>query len=1598
MTQVNIFACVVRVKRSFLCESTPPRFTKKTRHYPLVTCILVNSLFHFNITAYSVIDNLYLLFTCLRSSYLSRITLNCVVDLWLLTMNIHVTAHAFRSPTAFERSKQQLPLPEHAQPELEIPAINGAVSVPTPHPPSPPLSGDESDIMKTLPIKDEETVPSPPTLYTPPSTVFPLIVPVSPAVEIPAPTQAPSVLVDDLSDKGKQKDPYVEALSPKEAGLESPACETELEERLNEWELVDKDEAAVVIANDTTPLIGADHEIELGDKGITIPDSQESDVPPPPAVAHSIEEVESEILAPVVHVDAAIQASESPALDAQIPLLEPRRLEEEEAPAHIATERTDVVAEPADLSITLQTNIEVIPTESMPLVDETIEGEPKTDTHADVDSVEETVIEQLKREEDIEHQVQEAKAPVLEEVPLTESIIEEPAIDSPVAPVDLGIAIDTIDRDITAPEAVGETTLEEPKADIPITHVAPEQDVQDLAPYVEPEVATELLAEPTSIEPEVATELSTEPTSIEPEVVTELSTKPISIEPDVVTELLTEPTSIEPEVVTELLTEPTSIEPEEATELLTEPIPIEPEEATELLIEPTPIKPEEATELLIEPAPIKPEEATEFLAEPAPIEPGKLELEGLIVTETQEALVVEVEPSEAAQGSDDDFNRVPSVSPRIPTPQLAEKSLDWDTLVDEICKEHNSDLKEEIAAVPVPENAVEVPGPSTLPEEPAPVLFTPQVPPISYDTPPVEVQYIPPPPPPPIPPRRIEDEERQPEEKTPDNIIDVSEPAQSTVPDVIVASSPPELASLLTAEVKPRMHSRTPSLISRPSLADIREEVGNEDAESPVAALPRQEPVLTEVVHPVDLAKPVAPEVTSVRKMEDEMNQSEKLENKGKSIASNSDSEDGVWVRKHKETDIIPSQDSVPLSQPESPGPVSSTETPHEVDEKPRTDAPSVKEKTGLRKLARTFSFGGSKSPISEMRPGTSHSTAVSIASVDHDRRSVAESTASTRNKFMKPRKLFGLGKDKDKKEQVERPSTATSVRSVTTSPATETPPSPKLERRNTRDLMKLAIGRAKKKEAEGSPSSPVDSSKKMSMSNAVNLMMMKKKAQEEKVRQAEAQQAAATSAPPSPEAPEVKESMSPPQTPSAAEASTEASPPPTPKRRNTLNSAVNLMMRRRATEEKESDIPTSVTPIDGSAIVSDDQATPAPIETQAEATAPKMKRRGSLSMNKAVDLMMLRKKVKEDKEEDDKVNASAVDSTGGNAAIDSDVPAEVSPPPTPSRRVTMNKAMDLMMLRKGKDKQKEEGDKVDSSAVDSTGGNVAVDTDVPAEVSPPPTPSKRITMNKAMDLMMLRKGKDKEKEKEGDDSSSSRDADSTATPKKDKRITVGGIFGRKKSSQNSPTIGSSNTRPATPSSSADHGVALASPLPDSENPIVAQTATVEASKHSRAPSIYSVDQRPGTSSSMKKFGAMFKKRTPSIYSKEVPDSPNPFNAPGSPFPTANGIDRSPVTSETDEDPKKSKLSRRWSVALGAKTKPPGRLSSSGEPSAIRPPTSSSIHVNPVSPPAGSKIPVATVPVTTSGTVPETPPAASPARPKLAAKAKTFMAFNRKKN
>ena len=1346
---------------------------------------------------------------------------------------LYATARTFRSPTAFERSKQQQPLPEHSQSELGIPATNGVVSVPTPHPPSPPLSGDESDIVKTLPLRDVEPVSSLPVLHTPPSNEFPLVVPVSPAVfqssvpvEIPAPVQAPSVTTDDVSDKGKQK---TEGFSPEEGGLESTVCETKQEEQLHEWELVDKDEAETVTANDTTPSIGAVYEIELGDKGIIIPDIQEADVLSSPTVAHSVGGAESEILPPATSVDIAIQAPEPPKLVTQTLPLEPRRLEEEEAPAHPATEI-------ADVSIALETNVEVVPTELMPMVDRTIKGEPTADVHAELDSVEEIITEQPKREEDTEHQVQEAVAPVLEEVTLIvedETVVGESAIDSPVALVDPEIAISS---EITTPEAVRETDLEEPKADIPPEQVVREQDAQDLTPNVESEEATEILTESISIEP------------------------------------------------------------------------------------------------------------------------SKLEQEELAATENQsdaqlegEVSAIETQPSDATQVSDDDFNRVPSVSPRIPTPQLPEKSLDWDTLVEKICKENDSDFKGEITAVPIPENVVEASGPSTLLEEQAPVLSTPQVSPISYNefaTPSPEVQYIPPPP---IPPRRIEEEEKQPE--TPEIIVDVPEPAQSSVPDIV--SPIPGPASLLAEEVHIRTHSYSPSLISRPSLADIREEVGNEDAESPVTAPPRQEPILVEVMHPVDLTKPSEP--ISVRKIEDEManpEQPEKLEDKGKGIATDSDSED-LWVPKHRETDPVPPQGSVPLSEPESAGPISSTETPHEAEERPKTGAPSTKEKTGLRKLARTFSFGGSKSPISEMRPGTSHSAAVSIGSVDHDRRSVAESTASTRNKFMKTKKLFtlGLAKDKEKKEnaQLERPSTADkapSVKSAATSPTAETPPSPKLERRNTRDLMKLAIGRSKKKETESAPSSPVEGSKKSSMSNAVNLIMLKKKAQEEKVRQAEAQQAAAVaaaakSAPSPAEVPEVKESMSPPQTPAAAEPITEVSPPPTPTKRRTLNSAVNLMMRRKAKEEKESDKPASVTPVDGPAIVSDDQATPAPIETPVEATTPTIKRRGSLSMNKAVDLMMLRKKVKEDKEEDDKVNASAAGSTVGN---------------------------------------------------------VAVDTGIPAEVSPPPTPSKRLTMNKAMDLMMLRKGKDKEKEKENDDSSSLRDADSSASPKKDKRITVGGMFGRKKSSPNSPTIETSNTRPATPSSPADHGVAVASPS-DLEGLGIAQVAAAEPSKPSRAPSVYSVDQRPGTSASMKKFGALFKKRTPSVYSKDVPDSPSPFNAPGSPFPTASGTDRSPVTS--DDDTKKSKLSRRWSVAIGGRSKSSGRMapgSSSGEAATDRPPTSSSMHVSPVSPPAGSKIPIATVPVT-SGTVPATPPAASAdkSRPKLASRAKTFIAFSKKK-
>ena len=642
---------------------------------------------------------------------------------------------------------------------------------------------------------------------------------------------------------------------------------------------------------------------------------------------------------------------------------------------------------------------------------------------------------------------------------------------------------------------------------------------------------------------------------------------------------------------------------------------------------------------------------------------------------------------------------------------------------------------------------------------------------------------------------------------------------------------------------------------------------------------------------------------------------------------------------------------------------------------------------------------------ISEIRPGTSHSAATSIESVDDDQRSIAESTTGIspearrllarelahERKLNKERKPFApkLAKDEEEEKrdaQPERP------------PTSEVPPSPTLERRNTRDLMKLAIGRAKQKEVEANPPSPVGdskNSKSLTMSNdAVNLLMLKKKAQEEKARKAEQAAAAAKPAPSAPSpagVPEVTVPVFLPQTPA-----TEVSP-------------------------------TSVTPIDGSATVSDDQATAVPIETQAEATAPTIDRRGTETPNTHPVTSP---------------TPALPDLENPSVAKQSRAPSIYSVDQRPGTSGSTRRFGALFKKRTPSVYSKDIPDSpspfnAPGSPFPTVGGTERSHSPVVSETHDDSKKAQsRAPSIYSVDQRPGTSGSTRRFSslfRKRTPSVYSKDVpDSTAGDSSASRRFFDKLLGRKKSFQNLPGTETSNTRPGTSSTLALSDLenpnvanqsrapsiysvdqrpgtsgstrrfgslfkkrtpsvyskdvpdspspfnAPGSPFPTvggtdrSRPPVVSETHDDSKKAQSRTPSIYSVDQRPGTSGSTRRFGAFFKKRTPSVYSKDVPDSPSPFNAPGSPFPTVGGTERShsPVVSETHDDSKKSKLSRRWDIAIGSKTKYP----------------------------SGSTIPVATVPIT-SGAVPAPPPAASAdkPKPKLASGAKTFMSFSKKK-
>lgn len=585
-----------------------------------------------------------------------------------------------------------------------------------------------------------------------------------------------------------------------------------------------------------------------------------------------------------------------------------------------------------------------------------------------------------------------------------------------------------------------------------------------------------------------------------------------------------------------------------------------------------------------------------------------------------------------------DLPIVSDVSPRIPTPPDAPGNpLDWDKLVEEICKTHESepfskteDLVTEIPGV-VAVGGSEMPKEETFTILPAPESTLPRD--VIEDLTPATVKYTPPAP---LPPRKIEDEEKpRVPEITVDNSVPAPEPVQSSSPVKSDMPDLPEFGNQQTSEEQ------------------LQAEL--EDAELVVAAPAAREepvvvPVITDVVNPVDTIKLVQPEVTPapppVRNLNDEMAD-----------------EAEEWVPKYKEPGAaIPGDTAVEESEirpatPPAKVPEAEAATPLE---RVETRAPSVKEKSGLRKLGRTFSFGSKKQPhMGDIRPGTSHSAAVSVGSVDDDRRSMAESTKKsnflTRTSTKRMLTLGLAGKDKDKKKDnasvkdaegvISPAGKAASIRSVTgaTSSAIESPPATPVKR-NARDFMKLAIGMKKKQQEAGAdsvPASPIDGATtplaspapgRLNVNNAVSLMMKKKRDQDAKVKSAEAQAAAAAAAvaaaspPPTAVAPTVAERPaveSAPPTPSAATEGPAEAPAPL-KRRNTItmNNAVNFMMRKKAKEDKaeaEKASPSAPgTPgADDSAVAveADKPATPGGTEAPAEDSPPPPQEGGTHSL-----------------------------------------------------------------------------------------------------------------------------------------------------------------------------------------------------------------------------------------------------------------------------------------------------------------------------------------------------------------------------------------------
>ena len=917
-------------------------------------------------------------------------------------------------------------------------------------------------------------------------------------------------------------------------------------------------------------------------------------------------------------------------------------------------------------------------------------------------------------------------------------------------------------------------------------------------------------------------------------------------------------------------------------------------------------------------------------------------------------------------------------APKVTEPKPETEVIPPPTLTHSGTSETSPDV---VTAFPVVDGVVQIGG--TPVEEQVPIdqspAILPPIPNLPRDviedltpTPPAEVS------PPPIPPQRnLQDEERPP------SLTVELPPAAESPQNVSPVKTKPEFpefgVSAPVEEQRPRTHPHCPSPKLPFSLADIREELEPEDV--PQAIVPpvaREEPLMIslpltpEVINPVDTIKLIAPSAgsaaPSIRKISDEMadekpeepeKHTEIVEDKGKGVADDVESDDGNWVSKYKETgpEEVPSPaeevaprpvtppTKVTSDEPETPStpptplsPSDSAENAHK-----GADSASTKEKTGIRgRLTRTLSIGRKDKEVGDMRPGTSHSTTISVHSTD-DRKSIAE---STKRRGSTARALMGFGR-KDKKEKDPEQMTnseamlaagagkAPSIKSV--KGATSEPVSPPPVQRKTRDLMKLAIGKSKKKESESVPASPVEGSstpptpqtprKGLSMSNAVNLMMLRKKAQDEKVKSAEAAAAA------------------------AAAAAAKASPPPTP--------AV----------EASSSVPTATVPAESaSAPATPSTPTtaeiPAAAAEAAEAAEPAkpapLKRRNTLTMNNAVNLMMLRKKAKEEAKEERPETAPSTPSAPAaiESAIDDSAPAQETPPPPPRRRNT-------------------------------------------------------ITMGKAVDLMMLRKGKEK-------DDNSGPDADSSASPKKDKRMSMGAMFGRKKSAPNTPTLGGSNSRPTTPLTPGalfKSTMSLAGPDNEAVGPHDTANETPLASPlkpPSRAPSVH---ERPGTSASTRAFHNPFKKRTPSVYSHDIPDSSTPFNGPNSPFPSANGTDR-PSLSHTESSPAifppsptknsdgeaeevKPKTSRRLSMAF----KPFSKLNNveaaagpSGQGDSQRPPTSASMPLGEKGATTGGSVSTSG----TSGTVPGAPaagsvPAEKEKRPRLGARAKTMMAFGGKK-